>query len=404
MKAIALALAMLTPGVAPAAPCDGPVCNFETLGPWADRMSGASEPGRPPVHILQVGDSHTAGDAVTGAWRGMVQGQFGGGGRGVLPPGRPYAGYQTRGVSVSMSPGWRIDSTFGKGARLINPLIGMSGFALTSTAPGQRMALKADTPEMAFDRVVLCAFAGMYAKSVTVRTDAGEQAIDLTSDIAEPRCATLHFDTLQMQVELIADAGPVTITSWATFRDNGGVAVSNLGIVGSQLLHFSRTDDAVLREEMRAYAPDLIVLAFGTNEGFGPRIDAVAYEAVLRGQIERLRTLAPGVPILLLGPPDALSRNAALRGPGAVECGDGLFTPAGLDQVRRVQRKVASEMAVAWWDWQARMGGICSARSWVTQAPVRMRGDYVHFNATGGEDIAVQLLSDISETLFEKRS
>lgn len=404
MKRLAFALVLMLPDVAQAAPCEGPVCNFETLMPWVDRMAEASQPGRPPVHILQIGDSHSAGDAVTGAWRGTLQGQFGSGGRGVLPPGRPYAGYYTRGVSVSMSPGWRIDATFGKGARAANPLIGMSGFALTSTAPGQRMALKAGTAEMAFDRVILCAFAGMYATSVTIRSDAGEQAIDLTSDIAEPRCTTLHFDTPQMQIELVADRGPVTITSWATFRDNGGVAVSNLGIVGSQLLHFSRTDDAVLREEMKAYAPDLIVLAFGTNEGFGPRIDAVAYEALLRGQIARLRALAPGVPILLLGPPDALTRNAALRGPGATGCGDGLFAPAGLDQVRRVQRKVADEEGVAWWDWQARMGGVCSARSWVTEAPVRMRGDYVHFNSIGGEAIAAQLQSDISETLFEKRS
>ena len=60
-------------------------------------------------------------------------------------------------------------------------------------------------------------------------------------------------------MELTTDGGPVTITSWATFRDSGGVVLSNVGVVGSQLVHFARNDDAVLAEELRSYRPDLIV-------------------------------------------------------------------------------------------------------------------------------------------------
>jgi hypothetical protein len=384
-----------------AASCSGPVCNFDTLGPWAARLNAGRRggAGAEPLHILQIGDSHTAGDALTGAWRDLLQGEGGKGGRGALPPGRPYAGYLTRGVTVTMSPGWRIAADFGPGSAAPRPPLGLSGFTLISTTPEARMALAAD-PAMAFDRFVLCAMAGMVTRSVTVKAGDDVRAIDLVSDVVEPRCATLRYGSPQMAVELVPDNGPVTITSWATFRDHGGVALSNVGVVGSQLQHFARIDDDVAAAELQAYAPDLIVLAFGTNEGFAPHFDANAYRATLIEQVNRLRRLAPGVPLLLLGPPQALSRNPALRAnadgvsigcPAVDPAKPPLFEPPALGRVRAIQREVAWEMHFAWWDWAARMGGPCAAVRWVADG--RMRGDYVHLTSAGGRALA-QLLED----------
>ena len=148
----------------------------------------------------------------------------------------------------------------------------------------------------------------------------------------------------------------------------------------------------------------MIVLAFGTNEGFAPSIDTAAYERTLRTQIERLRGLAPDVPILLLGPPDALSRREELRG-GQGNCPvilgvAPLFAPPGLAQVRAVQRKVAADLHIAWWDWQARMGGLCSAERWVNQG--LMRGDYVHFKTPGGLALARRLQDDLNHAASEQ--
>jgi lysophospholipase L1-like esterase len=259
--------------------------------------------------------------------------------------------------------------------------------------PGATIGLVA-TPAMAFDRFLLCTIAGAGGHSLVVKSGERSDRIDLASDIAEPRCTTLRWAVPQTAVDVIADDGPVTVTSWASFRDHGGVALSNVGVIGAQLQHFGRTDDAVVATELRAYVPDLIVLAFGTNEGFAGRFDSQSYEAMLRAQIGRLRTLAPDVPILLLGAPDALSRLPALRKPGVIECGNGLFAPAALAQVRAVQRKVAGELRLAYWDWQARMGGPCSALRWVESG--RMRNDYVHFTSTGGAALAQLLQADLA--------
>src|SRR5690242_13665545 len=87
MKAALAAALLLSPAAAHAAPCTGPVCNFDTLAPYFARVAG-TRPARgvPPVHILQIGDSHTAGDVTTAAWRDLLQSRVGDGGRGVLPP------------------------------------------------------------------------------------------------------------------------------------------------------------------------------------------------------------------------------------------------------------------------------------------------------------------------------
>jgi lysophospholipase L1-like esterase len=72
-----------------------------------------------------------------------------------------------------------------------------------------------------------------------------------------------------------------------------------------------------------------------------------------------------------------------------------LFPPAGLRSVREVQRRVANQLGLAFWDWEARMGGTCSAVHWVKDDPARMRGDYVHFNSAGGREIAQRLEADM---------
>ena len=407
MRRLALAMTLLVPGAASAASCDGTACGFATLKPFLAKLAAARPtPGKRPVHIIQIGDSHTAGDVLTGAWRDILQARYGNGGRGVLAPGRPWDGYVTRGVTASMSPGWLVSATFGKGSAEPHPAPGLSSYLLRSTQPGAWIGLATDSPDMAFDRVVLCGSALPLKASVTVRAGITAQTIDMEADAAVSRCATMRTATPQLAISMKTTGGPVMLSSIATFRDNGGVALSNLGVVGAQLQHFARTDDDLLGYELTAYAPDLIVLAFGTNEGFSPRLDPAAYEAGLRGQIARLRKLSPGTPILLLGAPDALSRNAALRtnaDGAAIDCPDSgsapLFAPPALAVVRGIQRKVASDLKLAFWDWQAAMGGACSARTWTDATPPLMRPDHVHFLRAGGQILAQRLQADLDRAM-----
>lgn len=413
-----------------AAPCSGPVCNFDTLAPYFARIRDEKWIKSPfrSAHILQIGDSHTAGDALTGAWRTLLQAPWykssesheGVGGRGVLPPGRPYDGYFTKGVTATMSDDWQVAASFGKGSATPRPPLGLSSYSLTAPRPGASMALTT-TPGMEFNHFVLCGLAGPQAGSVAARFHdaygAWEVTFDFARGVAGPLClespstedtASSDFPPTS-KVELRVERAPLTLTSWAGFSLSG-ITLSNLGVVGSQLQHFARTDDAVLAEELRVYRPDLIVLAFGTNEGFAPHFDANAYRATLIEQVNRLRRLAPDAPLLMLGPPQALSRNPALRAnaegvvagcPAADPAKPPLFEPPALGRVRAIQREVAQDMHFAWWDWAARMGGPCAAVRWVSQG--LMRGDYVHLTSAGGRALAQLLQNDLDQAAREAR-
>ncbi len=438
--------------LAMSASCTGGLCDGEALRPFFARLAHATVR---PVHILQIGDSHTAGDAITGAWRDLLQRRYGAAGRGVLPPGRPFDGYITHGITVTMSPGWTVASDFGATWSQPSPPLGLSAFTLTSQADGASMALAAEPTEM-FDRFTVCGIVRPGAGQLLLRAGSQSVTFSMNSATERPECRTIRLDAPTNSADLTTTNGRVVLTSWATFRDRGGVALSNLGVVGSQLLHWTRTSDAVLTEELANYRPDLIVLAFGTNEGFAPRVSDFEYEVTLRTQIGRVRRLAGNVPILLLGAPDALTRRAELRtnaadGPSA-DCGvppavpasqpqpgviasimdrlrssigmtssdtpqpspaptapavpvqpatgtarGSLFPPAGLKAVRDVQRRVAAQLNVAFWDWEARMGGRCTADRWVHASPPLMRGDYVHYTQAGGRELAARLQDDLDK-------
>ena len=384
---------------AAASGCTGSLCNAEALAPFFSRLTAFRAAGSGPVHIIQLGDSHTAGDMITQPLRDALQLGYGHGGRGVLPPGRPYPGYLTWGVTASQSGSWTVSSIFGRGYSAAGGRpVGLTGYTQTSSSGGSALGLTSDDEANRFDRLTVCALKEPGAGAVTLRIGARQERWTLDSPRRDVECRSLDSAVLVSAASLTTeDSRTVSVTSFATFRKAGGVALSNLGVSGSQLVHQSRQHDAVVRAELRAYRPQLIVLAFGTNEGFSPRFDAAAYEADLRNQIARIRRLAGGdVPMLIVGVPDAATRNpavAANAGAGRA-CGDGAFTPGALALVRERQRRVARALNIAFWDWQQAMGGACSAVSWTSRG--LMRGDLVHFTRTGGEQIGRLMFRDLA--------
>jgi hypothetical protein len=64
-----------------AAPCI--LCGGELLAGLP--LTRAALPAGRPLHIVVIGDSHTAGDAITGALRETLQARLGNGGRGPTP-------------------------------------------------------------------------------------------------------------------------------------------------------------------------------------------------------------------------------------------------------------------------------------------------------------------------------
>jgi lysophospholipase L1-like esterase len=368
-----------------------------------------------PVQILQIGDSLTANDLISTALRDRLQGRFGAGGRGVMPVGSPYRGYHPDQVEVDQTEGWRVEASFGPALRGSTPdpqtapgPFGLSGWRLSTTEPGQVATLDAHIGAF-FDQATVCGLARPDGGAVEVGAGDVQERFDLMAASPQTVCRSFHYPSPRSHLSITSEGGPVSLLSLSTARSAPGVMLSNLGVVSTQLSDFAARDDQALSAELEAYKPDLILLAFGVNEGYHPAVDGAAYEALLRQQIERLRRLAPGAAILVMGAPDADTVRPDVYGTGkaaafgcaplsAEEIADfdrlvayrslrlaRWFPPAGLETIRTAQRRAAAEEGVAFWDWAARMGGPCSAHALSKADPPLMRGDHIHLTAEGGQ-------------------
>lgn len=388
--------------------CTETLCYEENLSAFFDRLAENERDSGDPVHILQIGDSHTAGDMITNGWREELRRRYGHGGRGVLAAGRPYGGYLTWGVTASQTSGWEVNSIFGRGYANYGRPLGLSGFSQTARAQGETLGITADAPDQAFDRIIVCAISEPGAGTLTMRLGFATERFELDGPQRRTVCRTMDSDYPQLGASVTTeDDRIVTVTSFATMMREGGVVLSNLGVSGSQFVHAGRSTDEVVAAELAAYEPDLLVIAFGTNEGFSQQLSASEFESDLRAQVTRLRRLAGrDMPILLIGAPDANTRNRGLADnagtpapcadpPGVDSGGQPWYTPTLLAELRDRQRRVARDMGLAFWDWNAAMGGRCSAHRWRNREPALMRGDHVHFNQTGGARIGQMLFADL---------
>ncbi|MBU2167470.1 MAG: hypothetical protein KKF88_06505 [Alphaproteobacteria bacterium] len=378
--------------------CGTPICGAEFLAPAFLKLEASGGRGAGRLHILQIGDSHTAGDQISGQVRSRLQARFGRGGRGILPPGLPYAGYAPRQVSVSATgAGYLPAPLIAGGTRVPMGLAGGQG----RLEAGDHVSIILD-PGVTLTAIGVCGQAGPDRGTLQIVPDIGlPQAIDFRREGAGPVCTEVALAPGTEGLTLVAVGAPVVLDD-ARLWGEGGLSLSNLGVVGSTLMDLEARDAATVEAQLRADPPDLILLAYGTNEGFDDDFDPQAYEQVLRGRIAWLRAVAPEAALMIMGAPDGLRRGQTAAGPQrwSQSCGsEGEWqTPPGLALVRDVQRRVSEDLGVAFWDWYGRMGGACSADRLAGGGEPLMRGDRVHFSAIGAEWLGDILADDLMAT------
>lgn len=378
-----------TPG---ASMCLGGLCGAEALTPLFEALA-ATEAGsrRTPVHILQIGDSHTAGDRITGAVRAALQARFGNGGRGVLPAGVPWDGYAPYQVQVEAT-GWiNTPAPLTPRSGFQRADVGLAGVNLPAYGRSPALTLTFD-PGAEPTLVRLCGRGGPQAEGFHIAVGDARIPFDLHRVTPGPLCLRRRLSEAAGAMELRAEGRGALAYSLSVEKDGPGVIVSNLGVVGASLRDLAARDEAVVAAELREWTPSLIVVAFGTNEGFEDDLDPAAYEALLRRQIARLKRLSPGSALMILGAPDALRTGAA----NPCSADGRRAPPPSLAVVRNVQRRVAADMGVAYWDWHGRMGGDCASDRLANAPEPLMRGDRVHFTSAGSDWIGGIMAADLT--------
>ncbi len=365
----------------------------ETLTPFFSALAALDKKqASAPVRILQIGDSHTANDSLSGRLRERFQAQFGAAGRGWLPAGIPFKYYKPRLVTVSES-GWRhVKPNDHAGVAL-----GLDAIAAENETPDAVMTI--ETAEGAgFDRFAVEFLARPNGPAFTVAVDGGNPVrVSTAAAVAAIKTFDLPLGRLAHRVELrVEDRTPVVLLGWTVERQTPGIIYENHGTIGATVgLLDQMTQDAVAFE-LAERRPALLIVAFGTNEGFDDGLDMTRYSARFEANVEGLRRAAHGAPVLVLGPPDG---NRLEHGCTALPCGTvdncAWREPAKLAAVRDTQRRVAAQRGWAYWDWFDAMGGTCSIDRMSAANPRQAMPDHVHLSTPGYDGIADLLFGDL---------
>jgi lysophospholipase L1-like esterase len=385
------------------APQTGPVPDDRTIAaelrdtgplvPFYRALAGLEQrQGGAPVVILQIGDSHTANDAFSGRLRELFQARFGDAGRGVLPPGIPYRYYRPDRVSVTET-GWTRIGSLTAGTQGPFGIAGLRQHADRSAA----MSLTVGT-DGEFDRVEVELLRQPGGGTAILQLDTGDPIKVSTADSrTEAMWVPIPATSLSRGLTVRATGdGAVDVLAWRIARGQPGVIYANLGTIGASVNIMDRWDPQIVGQELRHLSPALIVLAFGTNEGFRDGTVLSDYAETFAARLRALHEAAPSAAILVIGPPDG-ARHPKSPTEASV-CHDPHWaTPPQLGPLRAIEQASAARAGAFFWDWSGAMGGPCSMIRWAASVPPLAAPDHVHLFAPGYRATAEKLFDIIMQ-------
>ncbi|WP_174492589.1 GDSL-type esterase/lipase family protein [Acinetobacter sp. Marseille-Q1623] len=327
------------------------------------------------VHVVQLGDSHTAADEMTHVLRQQLQNALGDGGMGWGMP-MYFSGQRMARFGYDNS-GWRPVSS--RTQRNDNYTLG--GLNAVPQYAGATLTIKAKQVEQV--QKILVSIRQAANDMPFTGIDADGKTFTLEAPVKNN-----HWQTVTFTAKL-----PFTITAqntqnsalggwWAKNQNGSGAVVSALGINGAELSYWNRWSND-WQNELTAVAPNLVILAYGTNEAYNDNLDVEQARSILVDKIQKIRASSPQTAVMIVSAPESLKRTAG-------ECGS---RPIKLSAVQSMQLQVAQSMHTLYWDWQKAMGGSCSMKSWINQG--LGRADGVHFSASGYQRLGRSLASDL---------
>ena len=342
---------------------------------FAALKAGEAGPSIEPVRIMQFGDSHTAADILTAQIRRRFQADFGDGGPGFLVPRNPMS-TRRRGVTSDASSGWLIEGIGGRVAS--DNIYGPAGIALGTSLPNERVWL--ETTSNHFEVYYVLQPDG---GSIDIEMDGAslpDAPISLVSRV--PRLGYFSYDEPSVNAHRLEvrtlTTGKVRLPGIVGEKINSGVVYDVFGVNGARASRLLRWNAAAFAGVIAQRQPNLIILAFGTNEAADPNWTPLGYEQLLGRIIRRLHAAAPQASILIVGPPDRADLPLAAR---------------RIPHVIEAERRAALAGNAAFWSSYDAMGGAGSMNAWTTRG--LGQADHVHLTSAGYARLADLFYDDL---------
>jgi lysophospholipase L1-like esterase len=356
---------------------------------------GATREQHGSLRILQIGDSHTAADLFTGELRRQLQARYGDGGPGYVDIGEPHPGVRSAALKVSVSDGWEYNALqkSGDASRFY-----LSGFDAETSRSGERLVFASPRP-IPYDVIEIEFVASPDGGTVDIAVDdLPPMRRSLASSRRERIVERLLPDnSLPAQISKLSitttEGRRVIVSGVSIVNKAYGVSYSNVGFPGATIDIVNKYDPALFVSELQRMNPQIVVLAFGTNEGFNDGLDLETYRARYQNVIGTIRKSLPMARIIVVGPADGNRIPAScIKDPTSGRCGVARRaergecpwpTPPKLQAVRDIQRQIADDESIPFWDWSSIMSPKCGAHAWFTATPRLMAADHVHFTVEG---------------------
>lgn len=335
-----------------------------------------------PMNILQLGDSHTAGEYLSGRIRQRFQSRYGNAGPGILPPG-PIKNHPVFLAKTSPSPQWvtvRERRTPGKSA---TASAGLGGYIGYGNAPYQSVMF--ELPKTADLSRAYVYSAGNLEAGQRFRLYQG--GVELAPSAARGQAqedGRTVFDLAagSPRLTLLARGGTADESRFFGLTGTSkapGVAFSSIGVNGAKLSILQEWDGEITRAQLRDYAPVLLILVFGTNDVVDPNFSRDQFAEDLRRTADWLRRNAPDTAVLLVTPPQAPAFRER--------------SSQNLEAVRSLMRQLAAENRWRVWDWSALLNRNCYVSCFNVDSGPAFQSDGIHLTRK-----AYELTADV---LFE---
>lgn len=343
--------------------------------------------------VLQLGDSHTAADVMTATVRTKLQQRYGDGGIGWIFPMR-ISGQRDDQVAYEGAQTWQWRSS----RRHQDDFL--FGGVLAQTQIGSTLSIS-DKKERHHDRWTVRIWAKKQDGLDNLRLLQAPHKVHWLLPDQTPLnrwgLYTLRHQQLPLQMEAVNHLPWTGVSSLNTLpqsanalvlgpmlleNQRSGVVYSNLGLNGARLQDTQKWSAQWL-SALRQTPPNLLVLAYGTNEAADKNADIGRMQQQWSQLLQRIRRELPKTGILIIGAPEALASTTG-------RCGRRLPM---LNQVQQMQRQLARQYGTLYWSWEKAMGGKCSMKKQIRRKDASSDG--IHFSNSGYEKMGNRLARDL---------
>lgn len=347
----------------------------EALRVFYTRLAKLAAGEKDLVRIAYYGDSIVTSDYLTGTARRLLQTRFGDGGHGFLTVANPWEWYFHNDVSHSAGSGWRAsrvtgpltkDGDYGPGGVVFHGSPGAT--ATFGTAKdgdyGRKVA-----------RFSLLYGAAPEGGQLELRLNGGEPSVlDTKAEQSAAKVHTLAVADGENKLVVRVLAGDVKLYGVALERESG-LVLDALGALGARARIWEHFDGEKLAAVYKERMPALIAVQLGTNESEDGAVNVAEYKSTLGRLLDTFAQAAPEASLLLVAPPDRADKAPS---------GD-YRSNRVLVKIVELQRQVAAEKNIAFFDTFRAMGGQGSMGKWLFAHPPLCSSDLTHPTAAGAD-------------------